>query len=296
MYDVAIVGGSAAGLSAALTLGRFRRKVVIFDDQKPRNQPAEHAHNFFTRDGTPPSELLAIGRKQLEPYTTVTLQTTRIAHIESDGAGFRLESADGATHHAKRILLATGVRDQHLPIAGLEQFWGKSVYHCPYCHGWEVRDQPVVIIGSGEGIVHLATLLAPLAATLTGCVYGDPTLSSEQRADLAQLGVTIHTDGIVAIEGEGQQVHGVRLQSGELVSCEAVFAVGTEGQASQLSAELNCDHDENGFVAIDELGRTSIPNVYAAGDMTTRFQQIIVAAASGMAAAAGINTDIAFGE
>ena len=295
MYDVVIVGGSAAGLSAALVLGRFRRHVLIFDHQKPRNAPADAAHNFFTRDGTPPAELLQIGREQLRPYPTIQHQTAEVVSLKPIANGFDVQTADGAVWQSRRVLLATGVRDELPAIPGLADYWGQGgVHHCPYCHGWEVRDQKVVIIGNGEVIYHLAALLSALSTDITACLHGDPPPTDEQQGKIQQMGVALYDARIVSIEGDSHHVQGVRLEDGRLLPCQAIF-VGTKPQPhSPLAHEMGCEFDDRGYVRVDELGRTSIPNVYAAGDMATPFHQLVMAAASGTAAGSGINADIVF--
>ncbi len=297
MYDVIIVGGSAAGLSAALVLGRFRRRVLICDHQKPRNAPAQAAHNFFTRDGTPPAELLQIGREQLRPYSTVQYQTAEVVSLKPITGGFDVQTAAGAILQSRRVLLATGVRDELPAIPGLAAYWGKGgVHHCPYCHGWEVRDQKIVIVGNGDVVYHLAALLSALSADISACLRGDPPPTAEQQSKLQQMGVTVYDTGIEAIAGDSGHVRGVRLGDGRLLPCQAIF-VGTKPQPhSSLAHEIGCEFDDRGYVKVDELGRTSVPNVYAAGDMVTPFHQLVMAAASGTAAGSGVNMDIVFPE
>ena len=204
MYDIIIVGGSAAGLSAALVLGRFRRHVLIVDHQRPRNAPAEAAHNFFTRDGTPPGELLQIGREQLRPYPTVEYRPAEVISINALENGFEVRAADGAAWQGRRGLLATGVRDELPAIPGLADYWGKGgVHHCPYCDGWEVRDQKIVLIGNGTVVAHLAPLLASLSNDIAACLYGEQQPSVEEIETLNQMGVALYEVGIKSIEGSG---------------------------------------------------------------------------------------------
>lgn len=295
MYDVVIVGGSAAGLSAALVLGRFRRHVLICDHQKPRNAPADAAHNFFTRDGTPPAELLQIGWEQLRPYATVQHHLAEVVSFKPIADGFEVQTADGTVFQSRRVLLATGVRDELPAIPGLAEYWGKGgVHHCPYCHGWEVRDQKIVIIGNGEAIYHLAALLSALSADISACLYGEPQPTPDHLSKLQQMGVTLYDTKIEAIEGDAGQVQGVRLGDGRLLPCQAIFTATKPQQHSTLARDIGCQFTEQGYVQVDTLGRTNVPNVYAAGDMVTPFHQLIVAAASGAAAGSGINTDIVF--
>lgn len=295
MYDVVIVGGSAAGLSAALVLGRFRRHVLICDHQKPRNAPADAAHNFFTRDGTPPAELLQIGWEQLRPYATVQHHLAEVVSLKPIADGFEVQTADGTVFQSRRVLLATGVRDELPAIPGLAEYWGKGgVHHCPYCHGWEVRDQKIVIIGNGEVVYHLAALLSALSTDISACLYGEPQPTPDQLHKLQQMGVTLYDAEMVAIEGDAGQVQGVRLGDGRLLPCQAIFAATKPEQHSTLARDIGCQFTEQGYVQVDILGRTSVLNVYAAGDMVTPFHQLIAAAASGAAAGSGINTDIVF--
>lgn len=293
MYDVIIVGGSAAGLSAALTLGRFRRRVLICDHQKPRNAPADAAHNFFTRDGTPPAELLRIGREQLRPYPTVSYRLAEVVAVQKEAEGFVAQMADGSVEQARRILLATGVVDKLPAIPGLADYWAKGLYHCPYCHGWEVRDQKIVIIADAEGVYHLARLLTALSDDISACVQGDGVLSAEKTAVLAQLGVTLYTDAVTAVVGEAGVLRAVQLADGRQIACDAIFARTEPVQHSALARELGCAFTEQGYVQVDILGHTSVANVYAAGDIVSPLHQVIVAAASGAGAGSGINADIA---
>lgn len=295
MYDAIIIGGGAAGLSAALTLGRFRRKVLIFDAGQPRNAPASHAHNFFTQDGTPPAELLRLGREQLAPYDTVQFCHERVTRVEPNDAGFELHSEQGTVVQTKKLLLATGVADQLPDLPGVAEFWGKHIHHCPYCHGWEVADQPVAVIGSGDAVAHLAPLLAVLASHVTVCPTADAPLSAEQEAQLTQAGIAVAGAEPVAVEGDGDELAGVRLDDGRLIACTDVFVQTKVTQRSSLAADLGCEISEQGFVTVDVIGRATVPNVYAAGDMMSPLHQIVEAAASGMRAGAALNSDLVFG-
>lgn len=294
MYDVVIIGGSAAGLNAALVLGRFRRSVLVCDTNLPRNAVATAAHGFLTQDGTPPSEILRIGREQLRPYESVELRTSEIVELRAITDGFELVARDGTVYLARRVLLATGIRDTLPSVDGLATYWGKGVYHCPYCHGWEVREQPIVAIGTAEVVVHLGMLLHALSNQVAVCVYEGPALTDEQEEKLKRKGIVSYHGAIQRVEGSEEGVTGIRLENGELIPCHAIFTRTELSQHSTLAEQIGCAMDGNGRVTVDMLGRTSVQGVYAAGDMTAWMQQLIVAAASGATAAAGINTDIAF--
>ncbi len=296
MYDAIIIGGGAAGLSAALTLGRFRRKVLIFDAGQPRNGAASHAHNFFTRDGTPPADLLRLGREQLAPYDTVQFCNERVARISAIDAGFEIHSEQGTVVQTKKLLLATGVADRLPDLPGVAEFWGKHVHHCPYCHGWEVADRPVAIIGSGDAVAHMAPLLTTLASHITVCPTADAPISAEQEAQLTQAGIAVAGAAPVAVEGGEEGLAGVRLADGRLIACTDVFVETKVAQRSPLAADLGCEISEQGYVVVDVLGRASVPNVYAAGDMMSPLHQLVEAAASGLRAGAALNSDLVFGE
>lgn len=185
IYDCIIVGGGSAGLSAALVLGRARRKVLVCDKGNPRNAPAHESHSFFTRDGTNPLELLKIGHQQLKPYKTVEFQSLGVKGIKKTGAQFEVVFDDGTSRKSRKILLAFGVVDEFPPIENFAEFWGTSVFHCPFCHGYEVRDQPLAVVGRGEIGVGMVALLKSWSADLVLCTNGKAELSADERKVLA---------------------------------------------------------------------------------------------------------------
>ena len=173
-YDVAIIGGSNAGLSAALSLGRSNRQTVVFDTGLPRNKPASHAHNFFTRDGMPPEDLLAVGKEQLLPYTSVQVNNTKVTAVEKRGEHFLVCADDGTSYLVRKVILATGVVDVLMDIQGMRELWGKKIFSCPYCHGWEIKDQPVAVIVNGSIIHELAVMISNWNPDLVFLVNGTP--------------------------------------------------------------------------------------------------------------------------
>ena len=181
IYNCVIIGGGAAGLSAALLLGRAGRRVLVCDKGDPRNAPARESHSFFTRDGTPPPELLSIGREQLKPYKTVEFQKLGVREIKKSGARFDIIFDDKNKTEARKILLAFGVQDEFPDIENFTDFWGASVFHCPFCHGYEVRDQPLAVVGSGETLVEMAALLKSWSADLVACTNGAESFFSRLR-------------------------------------------------------------------------------------------------------------------
>lgn len=291
MLDSIVIGGGSAGLSAALVLGRARRSVLVLDSGQPRNAPASAAHGVFTRDGTPPLDLLRIGREQLQPYSGVQLQGTAATEVRRHSAGFEVVTAESCVH-AKTVLLAYGVKDDLPPIAGLESFWGSSVLHCPYCHGWEVRDEPLAYVASGDAAIEFGKLLLGWSRDLVLCTNGGEELSAGQREALTRNGIEVREQTISRLRGRDGMLTEIVFADGSVLSRRALFVRPAQHPGSGLDVQLGCARTEAGFLQVDEFGRTSVPGVYAAGDLITRFQQVIRAAASGAVAAASINMDL----
>ncbi len=292
MFDTIIVGGSTAGLSAAIYLGRFRRKVLIIDSQKPANRFSHASHSFFTRDGISPAELVAIGKEQLRPYETVTLQSGEVTGVVPDGQRFAITLADGSQYSARKILLASGLKDTLPAIEGLEPFWGRSAFHCPYCDGWEQRDQPVAIINTGEKALHIAKLLRVLTSDLVICSNGDAELDPDQRAFLAKHNIRLIETSIERVEGHDTQVEQIVFADGSTLARKAIFIAPTVTQHSDFATQLGCEVNQNGIVKIDPQGRTNVAGVYAAGDIAYPARQLIIAASQGALAGIGINVDL----
>jgi thioredoxin reductase len=288
MYDVVIVGGGAAGLSAALTLGRARRSVLVCSAGAPRNAPAHAAHGLFTRDGTPPAELLRIGREQLLPYPTVELRELAACEVTGAAGSFAVALADGRTERARRVLFATGVIDELPDVPGMRELWGSGVFHCPYCHGWEVRDQPLAVYGRDAGALHLALLLPQWSADVVLLTDGPVPFDEEQRRQLARRGVGVRPEPLQRLKGRDGRLERIVFAAGEDLARSALFVRPPQRQRSALPARLGCVV-QDGFVQVDEFGRTVVPGVYAAGDLTGPYQQLVAAAAAGARAAATIN-------
>jgi thioredoxin reductase len=287
-YDVAVVGGGAAGLSAALVLGRARRRVVVIDAGAPRNAPAAHMHGFLSRDGMPPAELLAAGRAELRSYD---IELVEDDVVEIDDA-FTLRLAGGRVLQARRILLATGAVDELPDIPGVRERWGRDFLHCPYCHGWEVRDQPVGVLGTDARSVDHAQLLRQWSDDVTFFTHTHELSASERQA-LAARGITV-IDGLVArFTVLEDRLNAAELADGRLVPRAAVFMVPTlRLREGKLIASLGCELDEGGFVRADPTGRTSVPGVWVAGNANNPRAQVITAAGEGSTAAIALNAEL----
>jgi thioredoxin reductase/SAM-dependent methyltransferase len=299
-YDVVVVGGGAAGLSGALTLGRARRKVLVVDAGRPRNAPAEGVHTYLGREGLSPLELLAAGREEVTGYGGEIVTGTVTTAERLDDGGFRVVLADGTTVEADRLLVTTGLTDELPDVPGLAERWGKDVLHCPYCHGWEVRDQAIAILGTGPLSVHQALLWRQWSSDVTFFPHTAPDLDHDQRHQLAARGVTVVEGKVAGLEVTDGRLSGVRLADGRVVACQALATAGRlTAQAGPLAA-LGLETEEMEMsghvigtrVPADPTGATSVPGVWVAGNVTTLNEQVIGAAAAGVRAAAAINADL----
>jgi thioredoxin reductase len=286
--DVAIIGGGVAGLSAALVLGRSRRRTVLIDAGEPRNAPSPGVHSFFSRDGMLPGELLRVGREQLEPYDSVQLCRGRVSTAERVDDGFRVRLDDGGTVTARRLVLALGVVDQLPEIAGLRERWGHGVFHCPYCHGWEMRDRPLAVLGNGADGVRLARLATGWTDDVVLCTNGPASFGDEERALLDRSGIAVREERVVRVEGEGKGVSEVVFEGGEVLPRAGVLVRPPFRQRSDLPAALGCALTEQGVIRTDEDGRTSVPGAFAVGDCASPSLLQQVAAGVGQATRAAI--------
>ena len=288
-------------------LGRARRRVLVIDGGRPRNAPAAAAHGVFTRDGTPPAELLRIGREQLLPYGTVAVREGEATDATVDGDGFRVALAGGGEARGRRLLLATGVVDELPAIPGFRELWGRGVFHCPYCHGWEVRGRPLAVYANGEVAAHLAPLIRNWSADLVLLTDGPAAFGGEEREGFEALGIVVREERVARLEGSEAGLGRVVFDSGEELPRAGLFVRPGLRPNTPLARQLGCGLVEEGMVpgliAVDDRQQTSVPGVFAAGDVATPMQQVIVAAATGAQAAGWINhglvgeeTDRAVGE
>jgi thioredoxin reductase len=281
--DVVIVGGGPAGLSAALVLGRARKRVLLCDAGVPRNASAEHIQGFVTRDGTPPSEFRRIGREQLQPYD-VEYRNTRVLGVERVGPGFRVALEGGRTVEAKRVLIATGMVDEVPELPGYRELWGKSIFQCPYCHGWEVRDQAYGVLATAEHFLDFALFLTGWSRDVVVFTEGAIPVPAEQRLRLERAGVRLEPRRIRQFLARDGHLHAVELEDGARVERQILFARPPQRQ-TELVRQLGLELNELGFVRVDERKQTSVPGILAAGDLTTMMQGALVAAAEGAMAA-----------
>jgi thioredoxin reductase len=290
-YDVAVIGGGAAGLSAALVLSRARRKVLVVDAGTPRNAPAAHMHGYLSRDGLPPGELLAVGRTEVTGYGGDVVAGTAARLVPDGGSGFCVVLADGRRISARRLLVTTGLRDELPDIPGLRDRWARDVLHCPYCHGHEVRDRRLGVLGGTPDAVRYAQLVRQWTEDL---VYFTPPgiLTPVQRSELAARAVGVVEGTIEQLIIDDDQLRGVQLDDGCVVPRDALFVPPRLVPNNQLLVGLGCDADGDGWITTDGTGRTTVPGVWAAGNVVDPRAQVITAAGAGSAAAIALNADL----
>ncbi|MFE7384293.1 NAD(P)/FAD-dependent oxidoreductase [Streptomyces zhihengii] len=295
-YDVMVLGGGAAGLNGALMLARARRSVAVVDSGAPRNAPADGVHGLLAREGIAPAELVARGREEVRGYGGHVVDG-EVASVDRDGEGFAVRLADGRVARARRLLVASGLADRLPDVPGVRERWGRDVLHCPYCHGWEVRDRAIGVLASGPMSVHQALLFRQWSDDVTYFAHTMEPPTAEQAEQLAARGVRVVEGEVAALEADGDGLTGVRLADGTVVAAAAVVvAPRMEARAGFLSAlGLRAVEHPSGageHVPADPTGRTEVPGVWVAGNVTDPTAQVGNAAAAGAMAGAQINADL----
>jgi thioredoxin reductase len=287
MEDVLVIGGGAAGLNAALVLSRARRRVLVVDSGKPRNAPAAAVHGFVSRDSTPPDELLTAGRTEVQRYGG-RVEEGEVRAIREDAEGFAIDLVD-RTIQARRVIVATGAYDELPDLPGLRERWARDVLHCPYCHGWEVRDQPLGVLGWPQRAVHLALLVRQWSHDV---VLFAEVLDDSDRARLLARGVRIGNAEVSGLVVEDDEIEGVRLADGTVVARSALFVATRLVPNDALLTGLGCERADHGWIAVDPSGLTSVPGVWAVGNVVDAGAQVVTAAAAGAKAALALNADL----
>ncbi|MFI9586154.1 NAD(P)/FAD-dependent oxidoreductase [Streptomyces sp. NPDC052236] len=301
-YDVVVVGGGAAGLSGALALARARRSVLVIDAGTPRNAPAAHAHNYLTRDGIPPLELLAEGRREVTGYG-VEIVHGRVVSAErpaGDG-GFRVVCEDGTAVRARRLLVTTGLVDELPDVPGVAELWGRDVLQCPYCHGWEVRDQAIGILGTGPASVHQALMWRQWSSHITLFLHTGPKPTDEEYEQLAARSISVVEGEVTGLEVTDGRLTGVRRSDDKVIVCQAlVVASRATVRADGFLAGLGLETTElemfgqvmGSYIAADGSGATAVPGVWVAGNVTSLTDIVVSAAAAGVRAGGAVNADL----
>ncbi len=291
-FDVIIIGGSYAGLSAAMALGRSLKKVVVIDAGKPCNQQTPHSHNFLTQDGKAPEEISYIARNQVEKYDTVTLYDGTADDASEVSNGYEVVTQTGEIFTAKKLIFATGIKDELPEIPGFSECWGISVIHCPYCHGYEFRGKATGILAHGEKAFHLASLVNNLTDKLYLLTNGQPDLSSDQIENLERHNIQVIDSKLGEIEHESGQLNTITFNDGTRLALDALYAAVPFSQHSDLPEQLGCELTEHGYIKVDELQKTNVPGIYACGDNSSPFRSVSTAVFTGNVAGAIVNMDL----
>lgn len=292
-YDVIIIGGSNAGLSAGLALGRSLYKTLIIDSGKPCNRQTPHSHNLVMHDGWKPADMLAAAKKDVLAYPNVQLLDATVTAVNGSSNNFAVSVDDaGTTYFAKKIIVAAGIKDIFPDVQGFAECWGISIIHCPYCHGYEYRDEPTGIFANGNMGYDLAKLISNWTNNLTVFTNGLPTFTQEQEDAISRNGIKIIETPVSGIEHENGYIKKVNLQNGGSVSLSAIYARLPFVQHTDVSAKLGCEFTEHGHIKTDMMQKTSIPGVFACGDAASPMRAVSAAIASGTMAGVAAGKEI----
>jgi thioredoxin reductase len=287
-YDIVIVGGGPAGLSAALALGRARKRVLLCDAGPRRNAAAVHVHNFVTRDGVTPNDFRRIAREELGHYPKVEVRDASIEAIDGERGAFQVALANEKVS-ARRVLLATGMIDELPTLEGFRELWGKSIFQCPYCHGWEVQDRRFAVLAYQPELLEFALLVRGWTSSVTVLTDGRYDVLPEAAARLAGARIQLEARPIERLVARDGALESIELRGGDAITCDVLFAHPPQRQVD-IVRSLGVALDENGYVKVDPMTReTSVAGIYAGGDLLTRMQGAIMAAALGTQAAAMLN-------
>lgn len=291
-FEVIIIGGSYAGLQAGMTLGRALRKVLIIDSGKPCNAQTPHSHNFLTRDGETPAAITKVALEQLNAYHTVQLLHGQALKAEKTDHGYAITTEAGEKFTAQKLMITTGIKDLIPAIPGVAECWGISVIHCPYCHGYEVANQPTGILGNGEGGFETVKLIQHWTKDLTLFTNGPVTMSEEMVAQIKKKNILVIETPVKAIIHEKGYLSAVELSDGTKVPLKALYARLPFIQHSDIPAQLGCEFTESGHIKVADFGKTNVEGVYAAGDNCSMMRGVANAVSAGLAAAAFVNREL----
>lgn len=291
-FDVIIIGGSYSGLSAGMSLGRSLRNVLIIDNGKPCNRQTPHSHNFVTHDGKTPSEISQLAKKDVEKYNTVSFYNGTAVKIQKTNEGFKIETSSGEKFNSKKLIIASGVKDVMPDIPGFAECWGISVIHCPYCHGYEVKNEVTGILSNGDMAYEFSKLIFNLTKSLTLFTNGKASLTDEQIKKLAQNKINLNEDEIEKIKHDNGSIQKIIFKNGKEVSLKALYAKIPFEQNINVSADLGCELTEQGFIKVDMMQKTNVPGVFACGDNVTMMRSVANAIAQGNFAGAVVNKEL----
>lgn len=290
--DVIIIGGSYAGLSAAMALARAHRRVTIIDAGKPCNRQTPHAHNLLTHDGDKPADIAALAKEQVMKYKTVSYFGDKVIAVKKTSVGFSAETEIGSVFNARKIIIATGIKDKFPPINGFAECWGISVLHCPYCHGYEVSNTPIGIIANGDIAWHFAPLISQWTDKLSLFTNGKSELNAEQTKKLKEHNIAIHEKAITDIVHKNGYLERLVFEDGSTQALTALFARPGIAMHTTIHEQLGCELNDMGLIKTDPFQKTNVHGVYAAGDCASPMRSLSVAIAAGNVAGAVVNKEL----
>lgn len=291
--DCIVIGGGPAGLNAALVLGRSRRQTILFDDNQPRNGVTYESHGFITRDGITPQAFREIAYDELTPYPSIEIQRQKVVSLRKPQDIFIIEAQDGGIYHAKTVILATGYNDLLPDIPAIHDYYGKSLFSCPFCDGWELRDQPLVVIAENSRAFHFAQVVHNWSSDLILCTNGQAVLSELEKITLQTKGIEIYEQPIAALSGNQGQLTTITLADQTEIHRRGGFIATDWVPATNFAQELGCDLNQQGGIKTDELGHTSLTGLFACGDVSiVNPSQLVIAAAEGSKAAIAVNGNL----
>lgn len=298
MLECAIIGGGPAGLNAALVLGRAKRNVILFDNNQPRNAVTQESHGFITRDGVTPREFRNFAHQDIRKYPSVKIKELKIVKVTKESNSmFQLVTHEGEIYLSKKVIIAIGLKERLPNVKGIRDFYGKSIFNCPYCDGWELRDQPLVLISENNHATHMAKVLYQWSKDLIVCTNGKRIISDADVQLFNEKGIRIKQQQIAKLSGLDGKLEKVIFEDGTEIDRVGGFVTPDLEQPNNLAQALGCELSENGGIIIDSLGRTSVEGIYAAGDTTLAAPtQLVIAASEGNRAAMGVNYDLTMEE
>jgi len=291
IFDVIIIGGGPAGLNAALVLGRCKRTVLVFDSGTPRNKHSHGIHNYITRDGILPADFLQLAQKEIRKYNVKFLKA-EISQAKKNKKGFVVTDKAANQYYSKKLLVATGVKDKLPAIPGIEEFYGRSVFHCPYCDAWEIKDKSIAVYAKNKNGFPLAVSLKTWSKDVTLYTDGRNYLKSSEKEILERKKINVVTTRIRSVEGKNGQIKNIVLIGGEKKTCDGLFFVNGFAQQSHLAEQLGCRLNKNGVIETNRLEQTQTPGLYVAGDSSKDMHFVVVAAAEGAKASVNINKEL----
>lgn len=291
LLDAIIIGGSYAGLAAAMSLGRSLRNVLIIDEGKPCNRQTPHSHNFLTHDGETPQEIARIAKDQVLAYPSVSWMDGRATQAKKEGDGFLVTTADGQTFQAKKIVLAAGIRDLFPAIPGFSSCWGITVIHCPYCHGYEFKSKKTAILAEGERAFHLAGMVSNLTDKLS-LISPPENFNENQLATLKRNNIDVISTTVAEIHHKAGVISELELSNGDRMQIDALYAAVPFEQSSDIHQQLGCVQNENGYIKVDAMQKTNVDGVYACGDNSSMMRSVATAVYTGNLTGAMVNRDL----